>query len=62
MYGSCVFIYLKPKQVNRLDSNKEAALVNTVVTPLLNPVTYTLRNKQARQALRETVSRMKLSR
>ena len=53
---------MKPKQVNRLDSNKEAALVNTVVTPLLNPVTYTLRNKQARQALRETVSRMKLSR
>ena len=62
MYGSCMFIYVKPKQVNRLDSNKEAALVNTVVTPLLNPVTYTLRNKQARQALRETVSRMKLSR
>ena len=29
MYGSCVFIYKKPKQVNRLDSNKEAALVNT---------------------------------
>ena len=44
MYGSCVFIYMKRKQVNRLDSNKEAALVNTVVTPLLNPVTYTLRN------------------
>ena len=62
MYGSCVFIYMKPKQVNRLDSNKEAALVNTVVTPLLNPVTYTLRNKQAHQALRETMSRMKLSR
>ena len=62
MYGSCVFIYMKPKQVNRLDSNKEAALVNTVVTLLLNPVTYTLRNKQTHQALRETVRRMKLSR
>ena len=46
MYGSWVFIYLKPKQANRLDSNKEAALVNTVVTPLLNPVIYTLQNKQ----------------
>ena len=61
-YGSCVFIYVKQKQVNRLDCNKEAAPVNMVVTPLLNPVTYTLRNKQTRQALRETVSRMKLSR
>ena len=62
MYGSCVFIYVKPRQVDRLDSNKEAALVNTVVTLLLNPVTYTLRNKQAHQALSETMSRMKISR
>ncbi|XP_022355986.1 olfactory receptor 6C74-like [Enhydra lutris kenyoni] len=62
MYGSCVFIYVKPKQTNRLDSNREAALVNTVVTPLLNPVIYTLRNKQVHQALRETMYRMKISR
>ncbi|XP_045883902.1 olfactory receptor 6C74-like [Meles meles] len=59
MYGSCVFIYVKPKQMNRLDSNREAALVNTVVTPLLNPVIYTLRNKQVHRALREA---MKISR
>ncbi|XP_026347102.3 olfactory receptor 6C74-like [Ursus arctos] len=62
MYGSCVFIYVKPKQRNRLDSNREAALVNTVVTPLLNPVIYTLRNKQVHQALRETMCRTKISR
>nr|XP_025736267.1 olfactory receptor 6C74-like [Callorhinus ursinus] len=60
MYGSCVFIYVKPKQRNRLDSNREAALVNTVVTPLLNPVIYTLRNKQVHQALRDALSRMRL--
>ncbi|XP_059251874.1 olfactory receptor 6C74-like [Mustela nigripes] len=62
MYGSCVFIYVKPKQMNRLESNREAALVNTVVTPLLNPVIYTLRNKQVHRALRETMCRMKISR
>ncbi|XP_032451131.1 olfactory receptor 6C74-like [Lynx canadensis] len=60
MYGSCVFIYVKPKQTNRLDSNREAALVNTVVTPLLNPVIYTLRNKQVHQALRDALSRVRL--
>ncbi|XP_026347195.3 olfactory receptor 49-like [Ursus arctos] len=62
MYGSCVFIYVKPKQTNRLDSNRGAALVTTVVTPLLNPVIYTLRNKQVHRALRETMCRMKISR
>uniref|UniRef100_A0A286X7A5 Olfactory receptor n=1 Tax=Cavia porcellus TaxID=10141 RepID=A0A286X7A5_CAVPO len=61
MYSSCIFIYVKPKQTSRLDSNREAALVNTVVTPLLNPVIYTLRNKQVHQALRETMCRMKMS-
>ncbi|XP_022355980.1 olfactory receptor 6C74-like [Enhydra lutris kenyoni] len=61
MYGSCVFIYVKPKQTNRLESNREAALVNMVVTPLLNPVIYTLQNKQVHQALRETMYRMKIS-
>ncbi|XP_005411881.1 PREDICTED: olfactory receptor 6C74-like [Chinchilla lanigera] len=60
MYGSCIFIYIKPKQTSRLDSNREAALVNTVVTPLLNPVIYTLRNKQVHQALRDMLSRVKL--
>ncbi|XP_057593561.1 olfactory receptor 6C74-like [Hippopotamus amphibius kiboko] len=60
MYGSCVFIYVKPKQTNQLDSNREAALVNTVVTPLLNPVVYTLRNKQVHQALRDALSRVTL--
>uniref|UniRef100_A0A7N5JMI6 Olfactory receptor n=2 Tax=Ailuropoda melanoleuca TaxID=9646 RepID=A0A7N5JMI6_AILME len=62
MYGSCVFIYVKRKQMNRLDSNREAALVNTVVTPLLNPVIYTLRNKKVHRALRETMCGMKISR
>ncbi|XP_034368314.1 olfactory receptor 6M1-like [Arvicanthis niloticus] len=61
MYGSCVFIYVKPRQTSRLESNREAALVNAVVTPLLNPVIYTLRNKQVHQALRETLCRIKIS-
>ncbi|XP_069876591.1 olfactory receptor 6C75-like [Dipodomys merriami] len=57
MFGSCVFIYVKLKQTSRLDFNREAALVNTVVTPLLNPVIYTLRNKQVHQALQEALCR-----
>ncbi|XP_041598899.1 olfactory receptor 6C75-like [Vulpes lagopus] len=46
IYGSCVFIYMKPKQMKRLNSNREATLVNMVVTTLLNPVISTLQNKQ----------------
>ncbi|XP_037659843.1 olfactory receptor 49-like [Choloepus didactylus] len=60
VYGSCLFIYVKPKRRSRLDSNREAALVNTVVTPVLNPIIYSLRNKQVHRALKEVLSRVKL--
>ncbi|XP_002722580.3 olfactory receptor 6C74 [Oryctolagus cuniculus] len=59
MYGSCLFIYVKPKQTSRVDFNRQAALVNTVLTPVLNPVIYTLRNKQVHQALRGALCRGK---
>ncbi|XP_072480819.1 olfactory receptor 6M1-like [Notamacropus eugenii] len=58
-YGSCVFIYMKPKQTDRLEANKEAALVNTVITPFLNPFIYTLRNKQVKKALKDALYRIK---
>ncbi|XP_062070305.1 olfactory receptor 6C4-like [Lepus europaeus] len=59
MYGSCLFIYVKPKQTSRVDFNSQAALVNTVLTPVLNPVIYTLRNKQVHRALRDALCRGK---
>ncbi|XP_074092461.1 olfactory receptor 6C75-like [Macrotis lagotis] len=62
MYGSCVFIYVKPKPVNTLDTNREVTLMNTVVTPLLNPFIFTLRNKQVKQAFRSVLYRIKLMR
>ncbi|XP_074092463.1 olfactory receptor 6C2-like [Macrotis lagotis] len=62
MYGSCIFIYIKPNQASRLDTNRDAALMNTVVTPVLNPFIYTLRNKQFRLAFRDAIYKMKLLR
>ncbi|XP_074141351.1 olfactory receptor 6E1-like [Sminthopsis crassicaudata] len=62
IYGSCIFIYIKPNQANKLDTNREAALMNTVVTPVLNPFIYTLRNKQFKLALRDVFYKMKLFR
>ncbi|XP_051829955.1 olfactory receptor 49-like [Antechinus flavipes] len=62
IYGSCIFIYIKPNQANKLDTNREAALMNTVVTPVLNPFIYTLRNKQFKLALKDVIYKVKLFR
>ncbi|KAF1452444.1 Olfactory receptor 6F1, partial [Spheniscus demersus] len=50
-YGSTMFLYVKPSAQNSLDLNKLVNTFNTLVTPLLNPFIYTLRNKEVKQAL-----------
>ncbi|NXI41410.1 OR6F1 protein, partial [Galbula dea] len=50
-YGSTIFLYVKPSAQNSLDLNKLVNTFNTVLTPLLNPFIYTLRNKEVKQAL-----------
>ncbi|XP_060110680.1 olfactory receptor 6C74-like [Heteronotia binoei] len=50
-YGSCIFLYVKPKGTSRLDFSKSVAVLNTIISPLLIPFIYCLRNKQVKDAL-----------
>ncbi|XP_066486625.1 olfactory receptor 6E1-like [Tiliqua scincoides] len=50
-YGSCIFVYIKPNGSSHLDFSKSVAILNTIVSPLLNPFVYCLRNKQVHDAL-----------
>ncbi|NWX77426.1 OR5G3 protein, partial [Alca torda] len=55
-YGTSLFMYLKPSS----DSSREdkwAAVLYTVVTPMLNPLIYSLRNKEVKEALRRLTKR-----
>ncbi|XP_074838523.1 olfactory receptor 10A7-like [Carettochelys insculpta] len=51
-YGSSCLIYLRPKSMNTLESSKVLGLVYTTITPILNPIIYSLRNKEVKEALR----------
>ncbi|XP_077687848.1 olfactory receptor 6F1-like [Eretmochelys imbricata] len=55
-YGDIIFLYVKPSAQNSLDLNKTINIFNTIVTPLLNPFIYTLRNKEAKEALGKALS------
>ncbi|KAM3820938.1 olfactory receptor 6E1-like [Vipera latastei] len=52
-YGSCIFMYVKPSRSGGLDLSKTVGVLNNVVSPLLNPFIYTLRNKQVKTALKD---------
>ncbi|XP_006272907.3 olfactory receptor 6C65-like [Alligator mississippiensis] len=49
-YGSCIFMYIKPTGSSGVDLGKSVALLNNVVSPLLNPFIYSLRNTQVKKA------------
>ncbi|XP_017682935.1 PREDICTED: olfactory receptor 11L1-like [Lepidothrix coronata] len=54
-YGTTIFIYVRPTHGLSSDLNKAVAVLYTVVTPLLNPVIYSLRNKAFQKALEKTL-------
>ncbi|XP_033024014.1 olfactory receptor 6X1-like [Lacerta agilis] len=55
-YGTVMFMYVKPKANSSLEVNKVVSVLNTVITPLLNPFIYTLRNKDVKEALRKVAN------
>ncbi|XP_071474893.1 LOW QUALITY PROTEIN: olfactory receptor 10J1-like [Marmota flaviventris] len=56
-YGCASIAYLKPKSENTRDEDQLISVSYTVITPLLNPVVYTLRNKEVRDALYRAICR-----
>ncbi|XP_032758112.1 olfactory receptor 4X2-like [Rattus rattus] len=49
-FGPCVFIYLRPSDTLPVD--KMIAVFYTVITPLLNPLIYSLRNAEVKKAMK----------
>ncbi|NXU15301.1 OR4D9 protein, partial [Pardalotus punctatus] len=55
----CIFTYAQPYKKHPRD--KVASIVFTVVTPMLNPMIYTLRNTEMKKAIRRTLGKISLS-
>ncbi|XP_005408021.1 PREDICTED: olfactory receptor 8J3-like [Chinchilla lanigera] len=49
-YGTLLFMYLQPRTNHSLDTDKLASVFYTLVIPMLNPVIYSLRNKDVKAA------------
>ncbi|XP_060110674.1 olfactory receptor 6M1-like [Heteronotia binoei] len=58
-YGSAIFMYSLPSQGRSRDVQKAVAVLTAVVTPLLNPFIYSLRNEKVKEAFRDCLRKKK---
>ncbi|GAB5577843.1 olfactory receptor 1044 [Prionailurus iriomotensis] len=54
-YGTLIFMYLQPSSNHSLDTDKMASVFYTVIIPMLNPLIYSLRNKEVKDALKKVI-------
>lgn len=52
-FGSVAFMYIRPQQIYAPVYDQLVTINYTVLTPLLNPLVYTLRNKEIKRALKK---------
>ncbi|XP_043828031.1 olfactory receptor 5B2-like [Dromiciops gliroides] len=54
-YGTIIFMYLQPSSSHSMDTDKMVSVFYTMVIPMLNPLVYSLRNKDVKNAFRKAV-------
>nr|XP_056720140.1 olfactory receptor-like protein OLF3 [Euleptes europaea] len=59
-YGTITFVYIRPQSGTSPVNEKQVAVFYLVVTPLLNPLIYTLRNKDVHEAMAKVLRRWRL--
>lgn len=57
-FGPCIFIYAHPFSTFSMD--KMVSVLYNVITPMLNPLIYTLRNKEVKSAMQKLWDRSRL--
>ncbi|XP_005001234.2 olfactory receptor 5B2-like [Cavia porcellus] len=60
-YGTIIFMYIQPSSSHSMDTDKMASVFYTMVIPMLNPLVYSLRNKEVKSALKKIFEKAKSS-
>ncbi|XP_036620339.1 olfactory receptor 5B2-like [Trichosurus vulpecula] len=59
-YGTISFMYLQPSSSHSMDIDKMVSIFYAMVIPMLNPLVYSLRNKEVKNAFRKVLSGQRL--
>lgn len=56
-YGAAMITYMRPQTYHSSKQDKVVSAFYTMITPMLNPLIYSLRNKEVTGALRKLMGR-----
>ncbi|XP_040267006.1 olfactory receptor 1009-like [Bufo bufo] len=56
-YGTIIFMYLKPRSAYSPEIGKIMSILYTAVTPMLNPIIYSIRNKDVKDTIKIRLSK-----
>ncbi|NWS78432.1 OLF6 protein, partial [Crotophaga sulcirostris] len=56
-FSAALFMYARPKKIDPFDLNKLVSAIYSIVTPILNPFIYCLRNQEIKVALKKSCVR-----
>ncbi|XP_044124877.1 olfactory receptor 6N2-like [Bufo gargarizans] len=59
-YATTIFMFVRPTTGHLLHLNKIISVIPSIVTPLLNPIVYTLRNHEVKEAVKKNVQDLKV--
>ncbi|XP_004869912.2 olfactory receptor 5B3-like [Heterocephalus glaber] len=54
-HGTAIFMYLQPSSSQSMDTAKVASVFYTMAIPMLNPMVYSLRNKEVKSAFKKVI-------
>lgn len=57
-YGTAIYMYLQPPSSTSKDWGKMVSLFYGIITPMLNPLIYSLRNKDMKEAFKRVMPRI----
>ncbi|XP_008708508.2 olfactory receptor 2M4-like [Ursus maritimus] len=58
-YGAVMFMYMRPASIHTPDQDKIVSAFYTILTPMLNPLIYSLRNKEVSRGLQKLLRKGK---
>ncbi|XP_037694221.1 putative olfactory receptor 2B8 [Choloepus didactylus] len=58
-YGTAIFMYMRPQSKSSQAGGKIIAVFYTVITPMLNPLIYSLRNQDVKGAIKRAIAKQR---